>query len=314
MATWATRSWRAMGSDAQILVYAPDPEPLVIWAVAEIERLEACWSRFRRTSELSRLNRAPGFGPFDVSPVLRFALDAALEATTMTGGGFDATVLDALEALGYDRRFELITVADVRPASPAPGCASLSFDDDGRLRRPDGVRIDLGGIGKGLAADLVTDGLIARGATSACLSMGGDVAVRGPGPGTDAGWPVPVRTALDDRPRFEFTLVDEAIVQSTTLLRRWRRGSGEAHHIVDPATGMPADTGVVAAIVTGRRAAMAEAIAKAALIVGLESGCDLIAATGHDGWLVAADGTLLATEHVADTVLVTEHAVGGVRA
>ena len=145
-----------MGTDAHVIVVgAPG---LLDGAQARLEQLEARWSRFRDTSELSRLNAANG-APVVVSPDTFALLVLARDAWHRTGGAFDPTVLRALESAGYDRDFASVERASpVAPgdALPAPGCDGIELDRLVRsVRLPRGTTIDLGGIGKGYAADLV---------------------------------------------------------------------------------------------------------------------------------------------------------------
>jgi thiamine biosynthesis lipoprotein len=301
-----------MGSEASILVWGDDADALVAWAVAEVERCEQCWSRFRADSELGVLNRASAGAARAVSPRLALALRRARDAYALTGGRFDPTVLNALVALGYDRTFSAIGASRrmaPRRAVAVPGFDAVTLLDDAddqlRVVRPADVTIDLGGIGKGLAADVVVEGLMARGATSVCVSMGGDIRVAGPGPDADATWLVPVHDPRTGATRLQFPLVDEAIAQSTTVLRRWTAGDGATvHHIVDPATGAPADRGLESVVVTAPLAWQADVLAKSALIAGRDAGLALLARTGVDGWLFAADGEVVATVPVADIEVV----------
>src|SRR5439155_18637591 len=120
---------------------------------------EAKWSRFRATSELCRLNDAAG-APVVVSPDTFALIARAVDAWRDTGGRYDPTVLAALEAAGYDRDFDAVARTGA-PATgeraPAPGCAEVEFDPMvSAVRLPHGVALDLGGIGKGAAADAVS--------------------------------------------------------------------------------------------------------------------------------------------------------------
>ncbi len=176
---WTEQRVPAMGSEARI-VLGDAPEGLAAWASAELERLEQCWSRFRPDSELCRLQTGSGSWT-PVSSALLLALTCAADLHRATCGRFDPTILDALERAGYDRSFELVepstgTPCVVPATSAAPGFARIDVDVDGsRVRVPRDVRIDLGGLGKGLAADLVARGLVDRGARSALVSLGGDL-------------------------------------------------------------------------------------------------------------------------------------------
>jgi thiamine biosynthesis lipoprotein len=295
-----------MGTVAKVLVWSDAAPQDVDWAVGEIERLEQCWSRFRSNSELVTLNRAAGSGAVEVSETLAVALRRARDGYALTNGRFDPTIYDALVALGYDRTFRDLHVTEpVTRTRATRGFASLQLVDregGGAIATmPRGVRIDLGGIGKGLAVDLVVAGLAARGATSVCVSLGGDMRVAGPGPDECGAWDIDIEDARSARARFRFPLVDEAIAQSTTALRCWHDTSGRVlHHIVDPATGAPADTSLDAVVVTAREAWVADVLAKAALIAGRDGALALLAACAADGWLFGRDGEVVATSAVTD--------------
>ncbi len=301
--TWAQRSRPAMGSRAEVLVWGPNPEPLADWAMAEIERLEACWSRFRPASDLCSLNKTAGTGPVPVSPLLWDALVAAQHAHAETGGLFDPTVLASLVASGYDRSFPFPpprTDCSERAAA-APGFAAVELDAINRtVSLPAGCGLDLGGIGKGLTADRIVDGLVDRGAISVCVSMGGDVRVGGPGPDCDGAWEIRVEDPRDDRDAFVFPLLDEALAQSSTLLRRWRHGSREVHHLIDPRTGESSNSGVECVVVTVREAWRAETLAKAALLAGPADGVAMLERAGADGWLLGRSGVVYSTSVVAN--------------
>jgi len=170
--------------------------------------------------------------------------------------------------------------------------------DGPALVLPAGVALDLGGVGKGAAADLVAAGMLARGASGACVALGGDVRVAGAGPGGDR-WRVPVEHPLDETcDLLTLPLRDAAVVTSTTRYRRWVHRGREQHHLIDPRTGLPAARGVAAVVVTAPAAARAEALAKAALVRGVAAGLGLLDRAGVAAWIVTDDGRVLTSEHV----------------
>ena len=220
-----TARTRAMGSSARIII-GDGPPGLGSWALGELARLERCWSRFDPASELCALNASPAT-VVEVSPTLMVALRAADRLWRETGGRFDPTVLDAVVAAGYDVTFTAMSVRQPEPAPtlrPAPGFGAVAVDPSAAVvvRRP-GVRIDLGGLGKGLAADLVAVGLVDRGALGACVSLGGDV--RAAGTSLDGEpWSIPVEDPFDESVVARHVpLEDAAVVTSTRLLRAWER-------------------------------------------------------------------------------------------
>lgn len=278
---WIERELRAMGSTVQLIVGDADAM-LVDWAVAELERLEQCWSRFRADSELSALNASAGEW-VAVSPTLLMALTRARELWHATAGAFDPTVLDALERSGYDRSFELVDPSDPR-AVPSPrrvaGFEHVELDVDGSaVRLVPGARLDLGGLGKGLAADVIAEGIVDRGARTSIVSLGGDIRAGGEPP--DGGWTIPVEDPFDAQgTAFEHRLVGGAIVTCTRMIRTWSRSGREYHHIVDPCTGASADRGIAAVVAVAGETWWAEGVAKSVMILGPERGAALLQDTG----------------------------------
>lgn len=294
---WLERSARAMGTRAHIVV-GDAPDGIADWALTELERLEQCWSRFRSDSELAQLNANSGAWT-DVSSAMLLALMCATDLHYATAGRFDPTILDALEGAGYDRTFESIApeAAAVPNPRPVPGFAPVEIDEDrSRVRLPAGTRLDLGGVGKGLAADLVARGLVDRGARTALVGMGGDLRARGEPPPAGA-WNIPVLDPFDEtRVAFHFPLAEGAIVTSTTRIRQWTRAGRRYHHLIDPATGLPADRGIAAVVASARDAWWAEGIAKSILIGGVDAGLELAHDARVHAWLFLDDGRVLETE------------------
>jgi FAD:protein FMN transferase len=133
---------------------------------------------------------------------------------------------------------------------------------------PEGVAIDPGGMGKGLAADLTAQLLVDSGADGALVNLGGDLRALGRAP-TAEGWIVTVDDPI--RPTSELlrlALLAGAVATSSRLRRRWRTTAGDAHHIIDPSTGRPADSDVVAVTVVAGEAWWAEALTKSLFLAG----------------------------------------------
>jgi thiamine biosynthesis lipoprotein len=242
-----------MGTTIEIVLDAGDGDGALDFAEAEFERLEQIMSRFRPTSELSQLNRERWI---DASVDLADVVGLALDARVRTGGRFDPTVHDALVAAGYDRTFEELPPDGARRrAAVCGGDATLVGR---RITLGDGVRLDLGGIGKGYAAERVAELLALAGP---CLvSAGGDIAVRGIPPA--GAWAV----AVDER--LTLGLERGGLATSGIDRRRWRRGGSEQHHLIDPSTARPAVGDVIRVTAIGSDAVEAEVLAKSLLLAG----------------------------------------------
>ena len=270
------RTFRAMGTEMELLVEADSAAGALEAAEQEFHRLEALLSRFREDSEMSRLNRD---GALDAGPDLCRVVELALAARERTGGRFDPTVHDALVAAGYDRSFEQI---DPRCQAPclAPGVAGGAVSIAGtRIELSPGVRLDLGGIGKGYAAERAAEILATAGP---CLvNAGGDIATRG------GSWPVGVETATEP---LTLELSRGGLATSGRDRRRWRRNGRELHHLIDPRTGAPAETDLLRVTVIAPDAVEAEVAAKSLFLAGAERAAREADGAGVAAVLVTGDG------------------------
>ena len=283
-----------MGTEARVVVVGGTAADLDA-ARARIDELESRWSRFRPDSELCRVNAGAG-RPVRVSAATCELVAAAIDAWRDTGGRFDPTVLDALEAAGYDRPFAsgLDDPTRTGHAPAARGCDAIVVDArTGTIMLPVGVRIDLGGIAKGHAADLVACELRTRGAAGALVDLGGDLRVAGAGPAGDA-WAV----GVEHVPGPALLVRDGGLATSATTRRRWTRAGSVQHHVIDPATGRPARSTADAVTVFAATAAIAEVTATAALLAGPDA-IDVLRASSASGVVAMPDGRRLATEDLA---------------
>jgi thiamine biosynthesis lipoprotein len=255
-----------------------------------LQRIHAALTRFEPGSELSRLNADPR-PAVPASPLLRAFTRAVTFAGELSGGLVDATCLPALEAAGYASSREpapsdALDAALARAPRPAPArphpdarWRCVGIDLAGRVRRPPGVRLDGGGLVKGLAADLVGAALARHGAYA--VDCGGDLRTGGPSRR------LVVADPFGGDPVHELTLTNAAVATSGIGRRAWRDGSGRpVHHLLDPATGEPAWTGVVQASALAPTALEAEVRAKAALLAGPDGAASHLV---HGGVLVLTD-------------------------
>ena len=243
--------------------------PLAL-AVAEalLRRMHAALTRFDERSELCRLNADPRT-TVPASGLVRRLAAAVPYAGALSGGLVDATIEPALQP---ERE---VPAGDPRPATPDPQrrWAQVSVDAE-TVSRPPGVALDSGGLGKGLAADLIADRL--RGLPSYAIECLGDVRAAG------AERPLRIASPWDDEVVAVLTLTDGAAATSGVTRRGW--------HLIDPSTGRPARTGIVQATALAPTALEAEVRAKAALLAGPAAARDHLP---HGGLLVLDDGEVV---------------------
>lgn len=279
----------AMGSQAHLIIDGP-PE-LAEQGRERVAQLERRWSRLVPGSEISRLNIHAG-RTLVVSDDTVLLVERAIEAWRLTGGTFDPTVLGDVIRAGYDRPIDEVPADGPAPWNPClPGCTDVRVDGN-EVTFPAGTGFDPGGIGKGLAADIVATELRAAGAGAVCVNLGGDVRVSGR-PAGESGWTIAVEHLDTAEPIALVGLADGAVTTSTTLLRRWRQDGILKHHLIDPFTGEPADTDLELVSVVAGEAWFAEVLAKAILVRGAAHPFDLIDGAGPEALAVCTDGSIL---------------------
>jgi FAD:protein FMN transferase len=307
----------AMGSHVRLLVGEPGPGMPPASVAAEqgrrfVEDFDATLSRFRPGSELSRLN-ADRRERVPASELMRRAVAAGVYAAERSGGLVDPTLVGEIEAAGYvssragvpglPLREALAEAPTRRPARPRSDrrWRALSVDDArGEVARPPGLRLDTGGTGKGLAADLLAATL--RGYSRFLVDCGGDIRIGG----ADAlvhPYEVFVEHPISGARAHLIRLGSGGVATSGINVRIWRDADGRfAHHLLDPASGEPVWTGLVGATALGETALEAETLSKAALLSGPEGGRRILSERGgllvHDSGWVELVGALAAAPRI----------------
>jgi FAD:protein FMN transferase len=291
-------------------------------AAAMARRALLAWherfSRFTERSELSRLN-GDSAGTVAVSPLMRRVIETALTAARDTGGLVDITLADEIELAGYEDHFDgegadlraALDAAPPRaPAAPHPDerWRQISVDPRaGTVRRPPGLRIDIGGIAKGVFADELAT--LLEGFDAYVLDCAGDLRVGG-----RAGVlrPVHVAAPFGASPLLTLALCSGGVATSGISHRSWIDGDGRpAHHLLDPRTGAPVFSGIVQATAVAPTAAQAEVMAKAAVLSGPARAAEWLR---HGGVIVSDDGSYVRLEPATPASEAATLATGGVGA
>jgi thiamine biosynthesis lipoprotein len=292
---------RVMGSDLHIIAVEGTAD-MVAEIVVMLDHLERCWSRFIPSSDISRLNTAR---------VSRLAVDdstvallaAMVEGHRLTGGSFDPRVLPALIEQGYaaSRHDPSMRTALPDRSGPAPSLELLELDPlAGMVTVPDGLALDPGGIGKGLAGDLAAGRLLELGAIGALVSIGGDLAMAGEAV-TPEGWLVEVERP-DSTEEIVCTLAVRAggVATSSTRSRRWLLDGRERHHQINPVTSLPSTTDLAAVTVIARCGWHAEVHATAALAAGSSDVLAYLVRHDVEGMAIDVSGNVMVSPALVD--------------
>lgn len=251
-------------------------------AKRRLQMLEQLWSRFIPTSDISRLNMSGGEPTYvhrDTLTLVKYLVSAHENSH----GYFDPTLLPSLIDLGYGTSMSDASMATILPLNQlsfAKPLSSTRIDDvECMVHLPSGITLDPGGLGKGLAADIVTVELVEAGADGACVNVGGDLRCLGSGPNGDT-WDIDIESPFDaTRTIAELAVRNGGVATSSTRAKRWHTKRGEFHHLLSPTTRTPLPEDAAAPVqvtVIGAEAVWAEIFATAILVAGIADGLALV--------------------------------------
>lgn len=257
-----TRTFFTMGTVANFVLVG-GTEDMLDDLVRNAGFLQSLWSRFLPESDITRLNNAEGT-PVKVNPLTAKLVSEMLAARVITDGEYDPTILPKLLAEGYAASRVNPSNITVLPASarwPIETTGTTIQDDIVTL--PIGVTLDSGGIGKGIAADVLATMALEQGALGVLAEIGGDVRIGGTPP--DGGhWRIDIEDPFVESGSIaRVNLVDGAVATSSTLKRTWDIDGRPANHLIDVHTGQSMESDVVTVSVIAVSAGIAEVITKA---------------------------------------------------
>lgn len=230
--------------------------------------LEGRWSRFLEDSEVTLMNCNPGV-PLQASHETRQLVMTMKSGFAATGGAFDPTLLPALMSEGY--RSSIVNpnlVSHVHEGAKLRGNIDEVEVGDTTVTVPLGTTIDSGGVGKGLAADLLAQMARAEGALGVIVEIGGDLRVSGFSPRGDS-WRLAIEDPWDPKRQASvIEICESGVATSTVLKRRFEVGSRETHHIINPRTLKSTESDTVQATVIAKTASEAEMWTKVAFVDG----------------------------------------------
>lgn len=284
-----------MGTAIRVELWADDEatgEAAIAAVMAEMHRIDRAMSPYKPESELSRINREAAERPVPISQEMFDILSRSIEFSKISGGAFDITFSSVGYLYDYRRHIKP-TDKDIEQALPGIDYRHIQLDAQKRtvrFARP-GVRIDLGGIGKGHAVDNGIALLKKRGITQAIVTAGGDSRVLGDRGGRP--WMVGIRDPRrKDNMVAVIPLINSAISTSGDYERYFEVDGERYHHILNPKTGRSA-TGVHSVSVIGPDATTTDGLTKPVFILGPEKGLRLIESIpGIDAVIIDADGKM----------------------
>jgi thiamine biosynthesis lipoprotein len=305
------RSRVSMGSEVHLTAWTSDePAALAAFEAAfdEFDRLDALMSVWKEGSEIERLNHAAGEKPVPIGRDVLDVLSMARQTSEWTEGKFDVTfgVLSGLWKFDHDLDGIIPARADVVARLPLIDYRQLEVDvaNSTAFLKQKGMRVHLGGIGKGYAVDRAAAILRGRGFNDFMIQSGGDLYVAGQR--GDRPW----RAGIQDPRGPEGTsfaamdLTDSAFTTSGDYERFFMKDGRRYHHIIDPDTGEPAH-GCRSVTIVARTATLADALDTGIFILGPEKGMALIERlNGVEGVIVTSSNNVLVSSGLAKRLVV----------
>ena len=292
----------SMDTVMQLTAYGPKRDAALERAQNEIQRLDDLLSTGKADSEVSRLNAQ---GTLELSQDTAFLLGRALELYRDTNGLFDVTIYPLVKLWGfYDKNYHVPTDEELADAMALVGSDRLTFDETSRRASlGSGQSIDLGGIGKGYTSQQVINLLKEAGVKSAMVSLGGNVQCLGTKP-DGSSWNIGIRDPWSDGLYCAVSITDKAVITSGGYERYFVVDGKTYLHILDPRTGVPAQSGLSSVSIITSDGTLADGLSTALYIMGLDRASDYWRAhkDAFDAVLIADDGKLYATEGLKDAI------------
>jgi thiamine biosynthesis lipoprotein len=251
----STRELIAMGVHCRIDIVSTDAPALLESCVDLLNSLEQLWSRFIPTSDISRLNLAEG-APTYIDPHTATLIAAMQQACDFTKGSFNPTQLPAQVNAGDAQSLATPGSTLLSPNSRSfTTLHDVVMEHGPRVKLPKGMTLDAGGIGKGLAADLIVEHARSRGASAVTVNLGGDIRVA-QDPNATRDTPIDIHSPAPHASVVSTISLRQGAVATSARNARWRNGQGIQNHI------MGVDNDIMSASVIASSAMWADVWAK----------------------------------------------------
>ncbi|MCD8367891.1 MAG: FAD:protein FMN transferase [Clostridiales bacterium] len=302
----STEYLEAMDTYMTLTAYGSHREEALEEACAEIRRLEALLSTGSQDSEVYALNQS---GSAVLSDDTAALVEYALRLYDSTGGAFDITVYPLMELWGFTTQdYQVPTAEALAETLALVGSDRLTYDSDTQtLTLAQGQAVDFGGIAKGYTSQRVMELFLEAGVSSAMVSLGGNIHCLGTKPDGSL-WRIGIQDPFgeDGDIAAVVSVADQAVITSGGYQRFFQdEDTGETyHHIIDPATGCPAKSGLASVSIVTGDGTLGDGLSTALYIMGLEEATAYWQA--HSGEFQAIfiddDGAIYVTEGIADEV------------
>ncbi len=283
----------AMGSAVQQTVYGRNKEDAAAKASAAVWELENHISWRREHSFIYNLNAFAGDGPVPQGDDSRSVLETALAVSEASGGAFDPTIAPISRLWDFDSSPHLPAAEEIAEALPLVDYRRLTLSPQGADMAP-GMAVDLGAAGKGAACDAAIEVYKEHGVKAAVVAVGGSVGLYGQKP-DGAPWQVSVRDPWGEGSIGVLSLEEGFVSTSGSYEKFFEQDGKTYHHLLDPKTGYPADSGLVSVTVCSASGALSDCLATACFVLGYEESLPLLERFDAEALFIDEDGDITCT-------------------
>lgn len=302
----SSRYTLAMDTVMEFTVYGSRAEEGLDRVDEIVQELESLLSVTDPESAVYALNQTGRLAQVDGH--LETLLKQALELGDRTRGALDVTIYPVVQAWGFTGgEYRVPTDAELEELLAGVDYTAVQWENGG-IVLPDGCRVDFGSIAKGYAGAVAADALREMGVTSALLNLGGNVQTVGCKP-DGSRWRIAVKDPKGQESGNTLGILeleDQAAVTSGGYERYFEENGKTYWHIIDPATGKPADSGLISVTVVGKDGALCDGLSTALFIMGKDAALELWRDWGgFEAVLVETDGTVTVTAGLAESFTLT---------
>ncbi len=292
----------AMDTYMTVTAYGDNAQKGVTDAIAEIERLDNLLSIGKENSEIAKLNKSGSAALSDDTAVM---VTKALDLYKSTGGAFDITVLPLMELWGFTTQdYYVPTEDEIQSTLQRVGADKLTWDESTKtLTLGDNQEIDLGGIAKGFTSSRIMEIFKKDGVTCGMVSLGGNVHLLGTKQ-DGSEWRVGIQDPDNTDDMLGVLEADDcAVITSGAYERNFEKDGVTYHHIIDPATGKPSNSGLTSVTIVSKDGTLADGLSTSLFVMGKDKAIAYWKqhADEFDTILVDKDRNVYITEGIADS-------------
>ena len=295
----------AMGSYVQQTVYGGDEEGAAQAANTAITELEDLISWRVEGSDVEQLNQAAGTDFLEIDQRTWNVLRTSLDVCQASGGAFDITIAPISWLWDFDENPRLPQAEAIEALLPAVNYEDVSLLEDGTAAlQTHSTALDLGAVGKGAACDAAVAAYEESGVNRAVVSVGGSVGVYGEKPGGQP-WTIALRDPDTEGSLGTLSLASGFLSTSGSYEKQFTEDGVTYHHLLDPDTGYPAESGLLSVTVWSGSGTLSDALSTACFVLGLEDSLPVLEQFDSEAVFITEDHQIYVTEGLADAFSLT---------